>query len=623
MILSLRDKLQGTVAFVLVAIIAIPFALFGIDSLFLGGGNEQSVANVNKVPITESRLQQAVAMQKQQLLARLGETDPSLIDEKQLRDPVLERLIRQEALRQGAIDSGIGVAPQAIQLTLRDEPAFQTDGRFDRNRFEFMVRQMGHTPTGYLELIKEELVTQQVYQAIAYSEFTAQHEIDSAVGLLAEQRDLAYILIPRTALTVNFESDEESLRSFYEEHASNYIEPEKLILEVIELNMADLAADIDVSPAEIEGFFDDELGQLPDNRGWEVAHILLAGADVDDPRLETIRVRLAAGEDFEDLAREFSDDSGSARQGGALGFGGEDDFPAEFVTVLESMAPEEVSQPVETGNGMHLIKLLATSAGDEKPELEAESERIATELRQLKAREKMVNLVDRLREQSYNAVTLRDVADNLELPYTLSSPISREQGGEGVVGHPRVLAAAYSQDVYEDDFASEVLELAPDQVVVIKIAEKIPARQLDFSEVEDSVESAWRQTQARSRVLKAGRTLMDNLNNDPEQAQNQMAELGVEWQSLEGVVRGDPRLPGEIQGVVFSLAADSQEPLGRLLPSGDFAIVRLDDVHAGDAENLSSGELTQLRAQLINDRATRAIEAVERRAVADAKVKFQ
>lgn len=623
MILTLRNKLQGTVAFILVGIIAIPLALFGVESLFMGGGSEKGVATVNKVAITDSRLQQAVSMQKQQILARLGNVDPSFVDEQQLREPVLERLIRQEALRQKAVASGVGVPPQAIQLALRDEPAFQTDGRFDRNRFEFLVRQMGYTPAGYLELIKEELVTQQVYQAMAYSEFTASHELDAAVNLLAEERDLTYVSIPRASVATNLEADEETLRSFYEEHAGNYVDPEKLVLEIIELKAADLVANIEVPEAEIKRFFDDEQTELPDNRGWEVAHILLAGADPGDGRLETIRERLEGGEEFSDLAREFSDDSGSARQGGSLGFGGEGDFPEEFVVALESMSSGEVSEPVETTSGVHLIKLLAASEGDEKPDLDEERERIATELRQIKARDRMIDLVDRLREQSYNAVTLRDVADDLDLPYTLSNPISREQGGEGVEGHPRVLAAAYSDEVYEDEFASEVLELAPDHVVVVKIEEKIPSRQLEFSEVQEHVEAAWRQTQARSRVLTAGRNLLETMASDPEQAQALMAELGAEWQSLEGVVRGDPRLPGDVQGLVFSLPGDDQRPEGRLLPSGDFAIVRIDAVRAGSLDDLSSAELSQLRGQLINDRATRAIEAVERYAAGEAKVVIQ
>ena len=162
MILSLRDKLQGTVAFIVVGIVAVPMALFGVESLFMRGGAEDGVAKVNKVAITETQLQQAVAVQKQQILNRMEGVDPALIDDEQLRAPVLQQLIGQEALRQQALDNGVGVAPQLVQMALRDEEAFQIDGRFDRGRFEFVIRQMGYTPAGYLELLKGELVNQQV-----------------------------------------------------------------------------------------------------------------------------------------------------------------------------------------------------------------------------------------------------------------------------------------------------------------------------------------------------------------------------------------------------------------------------------------------------------------------------
>ncbi len=619
MILSLRDKLQGTVAFVLVGIIIIPFALFGIDSLFLGGGSDgNEVASVNRVPITEQRLQQAVAMQKQQILARLGDVDPSLIDESRLVEPVLERLIRQEALRQQAVDAGMNVAPQAVQLALRDEPAFQTGGQFDRGRFEFLVRQMGYTPSSYLALIKDELVSQQVYQAVAYSEFTTSGELEALVRLLAEERDLSYLHLPASRFADELEPDEATLRAYYEARADSYVQPEQLVLEVINLSAEELAGRVEVEEAEIERFFQEELAALPDNRGWEVAHILIA--DGDQERLTTVREQLDRGVSFADLAREYSDDAGSARQGGALGFGGEDDFPPEFVAALETLETGEVSGPVRTGSGVHLLQLIAVAEGDERPDLEGERERIASDLRLLKAREQMIDLVDRLREQAYNAVSLRDVADDLGVPFEVSEPISRE-GGSGVLGHPRVVSAAFSQEVYQDGFASEVIELAPDHVVVVMVEEKIPARQLAFEEVEEQVTASWMVSEARDRALASGRELLEWLSSDPARAEARMEALGLEWRSLESVTRGDPRLPAAIQTLAFSAPSDAADPEGRLLPSGDFAIVRVAEVRPGDPARLSQAELTQLRGQLINDRATRSIQSVEEVAVSDARVR--
>lgn len=622
MILSLRDKLQGTVAFIVVGIVAVPMALFGVESLFMRGAAEDGVAKVNKVAITDNQLQQAVAVQKQQILNRMDGLDPALIDDEQLRAPVLQQLIGQEALRQQALDNGVGVAPQLVQMALRDEAAFHTDGRFDRGRFEFVIRQMGYTPGGYLELLKGELVNQQVYQALAYSEFAAAHELDATVRMLAEERDFRYIHIPTELAAESLSVEEGALQTYYEEHAERYVEPEKLVLEVIELNLQDIAEKIDLNEAEIERFFEEEQEQVPDQSGWEIAHILLSDPDTSADELATIRERLAAGEDFAELAAEFSDDSGSARQGGLLGFGGEDDFPAEFVAALATMEPGD-SESVETSSGVHLVKLLAVSEDTEAPQFEEERERIAAELRQLKAQEKMVDLVDRLREQSYNAVALRDVADDLDVPYRLSDPISRDTRTSAVEGHPRIVSAAYTDDVYEDGFASEVMELASGQVVVVKIEEKIPARQLTFSEVRQQVEEAWRQAQVRDRLMAMGNDVLESLEAGSEGADEQLAELGLDWQTATAISRGDARVPAEIQAFAFGLPEGASEPTGQLLPGDGFAIVALDGVRAGSIESVSAGELAQLRGQLINDHASRAIDTVQAVAVEQAKVVLQ
>lgn len=623
MILSLRDKLQGTVAFIVVGIVAVPMALFGVESLFMRGATEDGVATVNKVAITDRQLQQAIAIQKQQILNKVEGLDPAIIDEEQLRAPVLQQLIRQEAIRQQALDSGIGIAPQMVQAALRDETAFYTDGRFDRDRFEFMIRQMGYTPSGYLELLKNELVNQQVYQALAYSEFTLPHELDAAVDILAEERDFSYASLPAELAAATLVVEEDALQAYYNGHAGRYVVPERLVLELIELSTGELANKVEISEAEIKVFYEEEQAQRPDQGGWEVAHILLTDPDTAAGDIAVIRERLAAGADFSALAAEFSDDSGSARQGGFLGFGGENDFPAEFVEVLAAMQPGEVSAPVETSSGVHLLQLLAVSHGTEAPRLEEERERIAAELRQLKAQESMVDLVDRLREQSYNAVTLRDVADDLDVPYRLSEPVSRDTSIAGVAGHPRVIAAAYSQDVYDEGFASEVMELAPNQVVVVKVQEKIPSRQLMFAEVREQVEEEWREEQVRSRLAVMGSEVLQALEEDSGQAAELMTQLGVEWKEAKGITRDDARIAPEIQAFAFSLAGTASEPQGRVLSTGEFAIVRLDRVRSGVESSVTAGELAQLRSQLVNERATRMIGAVETAAVKNAKVVLQ
>ncbi|WP_461521864.1 SurA N-terminal domain-containing protein, partial [Porticoccus sp.] len=159
MLQNFRDNLHGAAKGVLIAIIIVPFALFGVDAIFLSGNAVEEVANVNGESITELRLQQAVALQKQQILNRYENIDPSMVDESQLRAPVVQQLIRQKVVEQAAVDQGMGVDKKTIYRMLLEVPDFQADGKFDTERYEFVLRQMGYSPSSYNKLLTTDMVT--------------------------------------------------------------------------------------------------------------------------------------------------------------------------------------------------------------------------------------------------------------------------------------------------------------------------------------------------------------------------------------------------------------------------------------------------------------------------------
>lgn len=621
MLQNFRDNLNGAAKVILVAIIIVPFALFGVDALFVGGDSVQEAANVNGEAISERTLQQAVLVQKQQILNRFKEVDPALIDEEKLRPVVMQRLIRQKVEEQAAIDLGLGLSKGTVYDLLAQIPEFQTDGRFDAQRYDYVVRQMGYTPTTHNKAIRSELLVNQFLQGVVATGFTTEKELEFLASIVEQTRDYYYLTIPAEPLKNTIDVSADEITAYYEANSEQYMTEEKLIVEYIELQPSDLLSEISVDDELIDERYEEKIQALKQGAARHSAHILLEKQD-DGSHLEKmaeIQEKINNGEDFTALAKEYSEDYATAEQGGDLGYTQPGDLPEALGSALDDLAVGEVSAVVETKAGVHLIKLIDKRTSDipSRDELEPS---IREELALQIAQERLPERIEALKDLSYNATSLQDTADQMALDLKVSEPFTRT-GGSGIAANTLVVNAAYSDSVLVEGYASDVIELSDNKVVVLAIRERLEPRLKALDEVKDQIEHVMKSEKVSELLLAKGEELQAKVKSGSSIEDVAKAE-GLAWQVSLNTKRlrrdqGDP-----IRRQVFALPVPDKEPVVDylLLPNGDYVLVSLVKVEEGDYRSLSLEQKQALFASRSMATAGRDYQAYGSLLLSDAEV---
>jgi len=612
MLQDFRDNLKGSAKIVLVAIIIVPFALFGVDAIFLSGSSVEEVASVNGETITELRLQQSVALQKQQILNRYEDLDPSMINDEQLRGPVMQQLIRQKAVELAAREQGMAIDDKMIYRLLLEVPDFQVEGKFDAQRYEFVLRQMGYTPNSYNKLLRADMLNSQFMQGVSNTGFSTERENQLLASITEQTRDFYYLTIPRAPVLEAISITDEEIQSFYESNTDQFMADEQLVVEYIELRPDDLVQEVVVEENVVNDVIEARINAARIKQSRQVAQILLEkqddGSHLD--KISDIQQQLEAGEDFAVLAEQYSEDYSTAEQGGDLGFVQRGDLPESLSVALDSLSVGEVSDPVETDLGVHLVKLLAEKKA-ELPSRDDIEPGIRRELQRQLALELLPERIEELKDLSYNASSLESVADRLDLTLQVTEPFSRN-GGEGLAGKPQVITAAFSEPVLEKGLTSEVLDLADDHVVVLSLRERIPSRLKPLAEVRPRIEQILKKERADRQLMERAETLVARVKGG-ESIEDVAKQESLQWQVNLDTKRFSGKLNEEIRQWVFSLAepADSAVVSDLALANGDHVVVSLTRVTEGDFNKLSAEQKQVLSTTVALTAASRDYQAYE------------
>lgn len=621
MLQNIRNNVQGTMAKVVIAIIIVPFALFGIDSLF-GSGGPPPVAKVNGKPISELELNNAISLQQRQIIAMLdGRADPALLDQDRLRGPVLQRMIRERLLLDSARQIGMVVPEKMLNESIVALPQFQENGQFSIERYQSVLRMQGLTPAGFKEELRKQLLMQQLLQGISGSSFLSDRELADVAELLEQTRNFSYVVIDTAALQADLELSDEELEAYYRAHSDAFERPEQVRVSYIDLQGQDFYEPVDEDQLQAE------LERLQEEWGDGVqrhaAHILVeVGDDVSaaKKRAEELYASLQAGADFAELAQEHSADAGSRQFGGDLGISSGDAFPPEFEAALADLALGEVSPPVRTDAGYHLIKLLDIQEGDTALQQDLVTE-LRDQLQRQAAAPRLISLVETLRDLSFNADGLRKPADELGLTLYHSDWMALDEG-EGVLADPRVIAALSSRDVLVDRHNSDVIELAPDHFVVVHVDEHRPAELLPFDEVREEVVAAATRDRAEQLASDKARELVTAVRAGEHFAEVAERER-LTWQRAQKVKRNAPDVADEILDLAFSLPhpqGDTPLVVQATLEGGNAVVMALETVEPGAIEDMDPRQREALQGQLAANNGQAAIAAYLDRIQHEAKI---
>ncbi len=586
MLQNIRDNSQGWIAKTIIGIIVALMAFTGIEAIFqASGNNKQDVAKVNGEEITQTELSQAVDMQRRQLMQQLGKDfDASLLDEKLLREAALKGLIDRKLLLQGAADSKFGFSEAALDQVILQTPEFQVDGKFSAERFDQVIRQLGYSRMQFRQMLTQEMLIGQVRAGIAGSGFVTDAEVLAFARLEKQTRDFATVNIKANPAAVKI-TDEE-VKAYYDQHAKEFMTPDQVVIDYLELKKSSFFDQVTVKDDELQAAYQKETANLAEQR--RAAHILIEVNDkVTDAqakaKIEEIQARLAKGEKFEALAKEFSQDPGSASNGGDLGFAGPGVYDPDFETALYALNKDQVSAPVRSTFGWHLIKLLGVEA-PQVPTFASLKDKLTKELKTQQVEQRYVEATKQLEDAAFEASDLAQPASDLKLTVRTSAPFGRE-GGEGVAANRAVVTAAFSPEVLDEGANSSAIELDPETIIVLRAKEHLKPAQLPL----ESVAAAIRTQMTKERASAAAKAHADELIaslRDGKTPLNQPVD-GQAWKVTEAATRNQEAVEPAVLQALFRMpkpaAKDKPTFTTVTLADGSLVIVRLNGVNEAAA----------------------------------------
>lgn len=622
MLQDFREGMKG-IAFFIVILIIIPFAFVGIDSIFSNSPASDAELEVDGHSISRLVVDRALAIHKQRLLEQLGDIDPALLDDAMLRGPVRQRLIREKAAELAALSGNMGVSPVTIASLLQTVELYQVEGRFDRDRYEFVIGQMGYTPREHHGYMSSGLLLSQFASGVVDTGFVTDADLELVAKIFEQRRNYYYLTLPIAPLMAEITVEDSELKAYYDAQKEAFRTEEKLEVDYIQLSVDDLLDQVEVDAAKVRELFDarQEMAQAAVRR--RVAHILLEPADDGSQasELEDIQAKLASGGDFAELARQYSDDLGSAEQGGDLGFVESGAFPAEFEAALLNLAEGEVSAPVETDSGIHLIQLTELESA-EALVFEDEKSILENELKRQLAAELLPEKIEHLRELSYNAETLAEPAEIMGLAVAGTEAFTRS-GGADIAAYPAVVSAAYEEDVLRNGYTSDIIELGEAGVVVLKARKHYPAGYQAFDSVVAEITTLLKRESAKQKLAVKASALQAQIA-DGKSIEALAQEEGLEWQVSLETSRFDNRVDEVIRDQAFALPASSILPAVSSFShaSGDYVILSLTDIQSGDLEKISETRRESLTQSASRTLAQREYQGYESLILADATVKM-
>jgi peptidyl-prolyl cis-trans isomerase D len=580
MLQNIRDNSQGTIAKIIVGFIIVTFALFGIESIVALGNSESAPVTVNGIDIEEVEILRLVEMQKNRFRQQFGDNyDESLFNDGFLRQSAIEQLIEQKVAVTQARNLGGYVSTQSIDQAILAAPEFQQDGKFSSDRFRMILRRSGLTPLAYRAVLEEQALVTQVQLGTGLTDTALPFEIERQLALQAEQRNYEYVVFNAAELKNDIKITDEEIQTFYEANKERFQTEEQVSVNYVVLNKADLKSDIHVDEEEIDQGYEEYLFQIGETEERKASHILIeVNGDRNDAEAAALALELSdkaqAGEDFAQLAKEHSDDIGSKNVGGDLGFNTRGGFVAEFDDELFAMDEGQISKPVQSEFGYHVIKLEAIRKPAVLSRAEKEAE-IVADIKASQLNELFAEHSERLAAAAFENDTIENLVANSGLGLTeQSSDLFSRGQGKDIASNPAVRSAAFDEKVLADRELSDVIELSADQVVVIGLSKHVEPTVKPLARVKQQIETQLVTQKANQLAAEKADALVANMDNESN---------SVNWTQVEAATFANAgKVPVELNTAVFALAKKAGEVTSVAVPTGR-AVARLKSVNQVEA----------------------------------------
>lgn len=529
---------------VLLVLIIPPFALFGIDSYFTGRDVGQVVARVGDYAITQDEFTRALRDQQEGIRRMTkGKVDPAMLDTPELRKATLEDLVQRRLMLDRAVRSGVTIPDARLKSMIGEMPVFRdASGKFSFQRYQEFLRSEGMTPVMFEQRLRQGLVIQAYSSGYGATSFTPRSVVEQVARLTDQQREVSQFAIEIDRYLGQVKPDPGAAKVYYDSNPEEFRIPEQVRVEYVTLSVDTLAKQVQVDPAEVKKYYEATRGQFGAEESRQVSHILItadsaAGAEAKQKAREKAKEiyqqlqKKPAG--FAEVAKKLSQDPGSASQGGSLGSisrGTMKDTP-EFEAAAFKLKPGEISPPVETRHGYHIIQVTAVQAARTKPFEEVRSQ-LEEDLKKQMAARRFSELADPFNNIVYEqAESLKPAADLVKAAPQTSGWVTRSHAAEPLLNNPKLLSAVFSSDAIKNRRNTEAVEAAPGTLVAARVVEHKPAAMQPFEEVRAALERKLALREAGRIASTEGRRLLGEL----KQGKN----VAIAWSPPQSVTRAD------------------------------------------------------------------------------------
>ncbi|MDD5460720.1 MAG: SurA N-terminal domain-containing protein [Methylococcales bacterium] len=575
MLTKIREKAQGAFAWGILILICIPFALWGINN-YLDTGKEAPIASVGDKDFYQRDLNNAYEQYSQNLRGMS-------IDEQTLKAQALQKLIKDEVLLQYVHAEGLVVTDNEARDFIKSLPYFQVDGKFSDKQYKMLLSSQRISSGEFVNRIKSALIMEQFQHAIVDSSFATQYDVESFFKIQNQQRDVDYVTLALQSLPEQPTAEE--ISTYYQQHQDLYQTPEQVSVEYVELSLEDVAKKVVVTDDKLKAFYEEQKAQYSTPERRKISHILFAVNDKTDAKTALVKAEKAkqelANKDFAVLAAEVSDDKLTAKKGGDLGLFNAGAMDKAFEDAVNALKLGEVSNPVKSAFGYHLIKVTELVPGTVKP-FDSVKNEVAKAYQKAQAENAFYEAGEKLTEMSYeHPDNLQTVADALSLTVQ-KSPLFTRTKGEGIATDDKVRNTAFSEEVLQGNNSAPI-ELGAERLVVVRLLEHKAAAKRELNEVKQEVAALLSKEKAKLLTAEKAKQIKARLQAG-EPFQKVAAENKLEIKTAKGLTRNKNALPEQLSEVIFKAAkpvGDKSSVFIAALPNDEQAVVSLSKVTAG------------------------------------------
>jgi peptidyl-prolyl cis-trans isomerase D len=563
---------------VILLLLVIPFAIWGIESYTTGAGARDTVATVNGSEISQREFEEQYRVQQEQVRRMFGgQVDPAMLDSPQARRALLDSMIGQRLVANEAARNHLLMSREAVIEAITSAPEFQENGKFSAALYTGYLQSRGLSDARNVAELQSQLPLSRFVAALTESAIPSKAVAARVAALESQRREISDARISVQQFLSQVKIDEAKLKAYYDANAAEFQSPERVRAEYVVLSAESLAKAEPVTEEEVRKAYEARAAAFKVEEQRRARHILVKDKAQADKVLAEAK---AAPARFAELAKQHSQDTASSGNGGDLGVVTREALVSPKLADAVFGMKEGELQVVETEFGAHVVQVTAIQAGKSKPLEEVRAE-LTAELSKQKGQRKFAEVAESFTNMVYEqSESLKPVAERFKLPVQTSGWIARSGRPEsGVLDNPKLVSALFSGDAIRNKRNTDAVEVAQGTLVAARVLEHQPAAQRKFEEVKDEIAQLLRQREASELALKDGTAKLEKLKKGED--------AGVSWSAPRAVSRREPQgLPADILRRVVS-ADVSKLPayVGIPIPDAGYLLVRISKVSDGEVRD--------------------------------------